>query len=278
MSSSALCPICADAGYENISPLLHKCRACGVVFNSGYSPVPYEEDYFTDAYREQYGKTYREDLDNISRISSARLDAIAGLLGKREPGSLNLLDVGSALGIFLKCARERGIGHVLGIEVSRYASERAREDFQVETVNTSFGDFATDRCFDVITAWYVIEHTERPAETLKKMHALLCGEGIMGISVPSYFGPRYFFSRERWVGDFPGDHRVEFSPRSITRLLKNVGFSRVVVKPAGIHPDRIISKNSLLFPLFAPLYRFFSKILRFSDTMEVYAVKGRGQM
>jgi len=273
MEYSYACPLCFSNRNKPLSRDLFKCVNCKAVFNAGYSPAGYEENYFVDMYKDQYGKTYHQDYDNIYALSSFRLITILKLLHRKDLKNISLLDIGSAMGFFLKCARDMGIGDILGNEISVFASESSQKDFQINTVSSSFLDFEPGQDFDIITAWYFVEHSEDPVYVIKKIFSLLRPGGVFGLAVPSFFGPQYFYHRKLWIDAFPRDHRVEFSPSVINNILKKVGFKKVYVKPAGFHPERILSKNSIFFPVFTYLYRYFSKFTGFSDTIEVFAVK-----
>ena len=99
-----VCPLCLASGVRPLRAgggVFFRCRRCGIVFNSAYRPLSYDESYFLDDYRGQYGKTYAEDREAIRRLADARLVRIFSLYGGGAPrGSLSLLDVGSALGFF----------------------------------------------------------------------------------------------------------------------------------------------------------------------------------
>jgi hypothetical protein len=69
------------------------------------------------------------------------------------------------------------------------------------------------------------------------------------------------------------DHRIDLSPRSARAFLKHHGFHRVIIRPGGIHPERVMATGSFLYPAFSSLYNGISGLISFSDTMEVYAVK-----
>lgn len=272
-----ICPLCktgpgkaVSKNYEN----LRKCVKCGVVFNNAHRELVYDDRYFLDDYKKQYGKTYIEDFDNIYGISLKRIERIRRLIDKEWVKSdLKLLDIGSAAGFFLKAARDMGFGDVSGCEISKYAGEYCRNEFDIEVINSSFEDADTESKYDVITAWYFIEHGPDPADNIRKIFNLLNEKGILALSVPSISGPQFIFNREKWAKDHPADHRVDFSPASAKRFLENTGFRRIKIYPGGIHPERIYPQNITGFRAFSALYSKFAGLFSFSDTMEIYAVK-----
>jgi SAM-dependent methyltransferase len=272
--ASSVCPLCRSEGLHHISPNLVYCRHCRIVVNEEHEEFTYSSEYFCSEYKTQYGKTYAEDFDAIYEASRKRLNTILSFLPAEKKGKgLSLIDVGSALGFFLKCASDHGIETLSGVEISEYGCNYSRSEFGIETVQTSFDDFQTEEKFDIVTAWYFIEHCSFPHKAIEKMFSMLRSGGILAAAMPSLSGPMYTFHRNRWIETHPGDHKIDFSPVSITRLLKNIGFKKVLIRPAGFHPERIVSEKSIFFHPFSFLYKWFVKAFRFSDTMEIFAVK-----
>jgi 2-polyprenyl-3-methyl-5-hydroxy-6-metoxy-1,4-benzoquinol methylase len=268
------CPVCSTSNVTGISAALYLCKPCGIAFNAGYNQKQYNDIYFLNEYRNQYGKTYIEDFDNIYSLSGQRLTRIMKYIKiKNDISAFSLLDIGSATGFFLQCARDSGIRNVAGIEISEYASQYCRKKFQIPVIRSSFTEITLSEKYDIITAWFFIEHCNDPVPVLRKIYDALAEGGIFAFSVPSIFGPLFIRDKKSWIDTHPTDHRVDFSPGGIKKILKKLGFRKIIIRPAGMHPERIISTHSLLFKLFSLLYKFFATLTSFSDTMEVYAVK-----
>ena len=271
MKSGNACPFCGRTGKTAISASLLRCSVCGIVFNADHKSLSYDRDYFIAEYKEQYGKTYIEDYDNIYGMAQTRLDRILRQFAK-VPG-ISLLDLGCAAGFFLKAAKDRGINDLLGIEVSDFAAAYCRDTFSIDVIQTPFSDAELQRKFTVITSWFFLEHTAEPRNALKRIFSLLEEGGVFACGIPSYFGPVFSFDREGWVKTHPADHRIDLSPSSAKRILKRAGFRKVRVYRSGYHPERVVKKGTWLYPLFEPFYNVFSRITAYSDTIEIYAVK-----
>src|SRR4030042_5587707 len=215
------CPVCSSAHGTSISPDLYLCRPCGIAFNTGYRTKQYNDNYFLDEYRDQYGKTYIEDYDTIYAISKKRVTRILnyGKI-KKVPSAISLLDIGSAAGFFLQCAQDSGIENVSGIEISEYATRYCREQLHIPVIQASFTDIALNEKHDIITAWFFIEHCNDPVPVLQKIYGALPDGGIFAFSVPSIFGPLFFFNKLSWINTHPIDHRVDFSPGGVRKILK----------------------------------------------------------
>ncbi len=274
MRTSRICPVCSSNDYESLNSLLYRCRFCGSVFNTGHSLPEYDENYFLDNYREQYGKTYFEDFKNIYTLSLKRIKIILALL--QMEGNYtghSLLDLGSAAGFFLKAAVDSGIREVEGIEISRFASDYCRKEFGIRVINEPLERVEFKNIYTIITAWFFIEHAFDPVSLIKQIHTILEEGGIFAFSLPSVFGPLFLLNRKKWIETHPADHSLDFHPSALKKLLKRTGFRRVIVKPAGFHPERVFNRNSLFYGILSRFYGIFSRFTGFSDTIEVYAVK-----
>lgn len=268
------CPVCSAGKHTPVSDRLFYCKQCRIVFNADHRTEQYSEDYFVDDYRAQYGKTYEEDFNAIYAASYGRLDRILKYIPRsRDRSGLSLLDIGSALGFFLKCAKDRGIGRVQGIEISSYASSYCRNRLAIPVDTMSFPERRPAGTFDIITAWYFIEHTASPVEAIRLAYSMLNPGGVFAFSAPSIFGPMFRRRRNQWIEEHPRDHRIDFTPKGVKMILKTVGFTKISVRAAGIHPERIVPATSPLFRPFRAMYRLLTRWIPYSDTMEVYAVK-----
>jgi len=272
ISQDQNCPVCGKTSDKHISIDLHKCVNCSLVFNVNCKSLSYDRDYFISEYQCQYGKTYLEDFDNIYRLSELRLDKIFKLL-KSKSDERSVLDIGSAAGFFLKAAKDKGIKKLKGIEISNYASDYCRETFSIDVIESPFESAEINEKFDIITSWFFIEHLMEPLQAMERIYSMLNDGGVFALAVPSYFGPMFYFDRDGWVKSHPKDHRIDLSPKGAEKILKEIGFKKVKVIKCGYHPERLMSRESLLYRPFELLYRLYTSITGFSDTIEIYAVK-----
>ncbi len=271
--TSSNCPFCGNRSKESFSDTLHRCRGCGLVYNSGHSPLSYDNNYFIDEYRSQYGRTYQEDFPHIYGLAQERLGRIIACGSFGDFSTLGLLDIGSALGFFLKAAQDIGIEHLQGIEISEYGARYTIDEFSIPVTMASFEKAKMKGSYNIITAWFFVEHCASPRAVLEKIFASLEPGGVFAMAVPSVFGPLFRRKREEWVATHPEDHRIDFTPKSAKNILKEVGFKKVTVLPCGIHPERVMTSSSIFFPFFAQLYKIFARLTGYSDTIEVYGQK-----
>ncbi len=272
MIKTELCPLCTA---RNSSLLydghisLYRCKNCNAVFNASHRPLDYGETYFNEEYRNQYGKSYIEDFTAIYSLAKKRLSRIASLTRHTS----GLLDIGAAYGFFLKAALDEGFRDIFGIEISEEGAKYCKHTFGIQVQETNFETYDFSRKFNIITAWYFIEHIYDPRKAFSKIFDALTDEGVFAFSVPSFFGPQFLLHRDEWFQNHPIDHRVNFSPRLIRRFLRTIGFSKIITHPGGIHPQRFFSPAIAQYSFVRSLYARVSTLLSFSDTLEVYAQK-----
>jgi SAM-dependent methyltransferase len=144
------------------------------------------------------------------------------------------LEVGSYVGAFLAAARTSG-WKFEGLDVNRSVNAFARaRGFTVH--DGDLEHFRTDRTFDAVAIWNTFDQLPGPRAAVRAAARLLRDEGTLAIRVPN--GECYARWRERldtragpvavWLLaqnnllTFP--YRFGFSPRSLTRLLREAGY------------------------------------------------------
>ncbi|MFT3913272.1 MAG: class I SAM-dependent methyltransferase [Anaeromyxobacteraceae bacterium] len=137
-----------------------------------------------------------------------------------------LLDVGCGSGAFLTQAASLG-WQAEGQEVDCAASVQARaRGFKITEGPLESGAFPVGS-FDAITMAHVVEHLHRPGETLARARQLLTPGGRLWMATPNLESPLHRRMGSSWRGLEPPRHVVLFTRRSLTRLLKESGFTRL---------------------------------------------------
>ncbi|PKL15260.1 MAG: hypothetical protein CVV50_00690 [Spirochaetae bacterium HGW-Spirochaetae-6] len=229
--------------------------------------VSYSSNYFLDDYKKQYGKTYEEDRPNIDKLNNQRLKIIRRLLPVAHR-KRNLLEVGSALGFFLKMAQDKGDFAVEGAEISSYAAGYAREKLRLDVKTQNFLKMDIGHpCYDVLAMWYYIEHNERIEDVLSQIKRALKIGGLLALSTPNAHGVSSRKNRKKYAAKIPADHYYEFSPVGITRLMEQNGFKLRFVRTTGNHPKRWIK---LPFRFLDSLLVLIMRKKKLGDTFEAY--------
>jgi SAM-dependent methyltransferase len=161
-----------------------------------------------------------------------------------------ILDVGSALGTFLKIAEGRG-WTPQGVEISRFASEFARRERVLSVFNGDLADFhSPDAFFDAITFWDSIEHVMTPRENLEAAVRMLRRGGLMLLTTDNFdcliadtarLAYRMSFGALRYAMDkiFIDRNRSYFTEATFRSLLKECGLNVVVFEKMEYPLDKI---------------------------------------
>jgi len=223
---SIQCCYCGNTWGDTLRGLgpyrMMKCSHCGFIY---LTPRPTEEDLRT-YYRHHYLPQDPGSIDKWSRMMRAVFLKAADQIEKHCTRG-RVLDIGCGFGFFLKEMRERG-WEVTGLEMSLSGISYARNTFKLPVLFTEFekADLPEGH-FDVIAAFYVIEHAYNPLLFLQRVHALLKPKGVVILRYPHTHLLEYLLTLlgiENNVYDIPF-HLSDFSPQTIERFLIKAGFS-----------------------------------------------------
>jgi SAM-dependent methyltransferase len=135
-----------------------------------------------------------------------------------------LLDVGCGAGLLLSLVRRRGF-EVMGVDVSPHAVRlaAAQDDIPVQAGTLDAARFPAGH-FDIVTMFHILEHVTDPRAALQEAGRVLQPHGKLILQVPNIRSWQCRMFRTRWHGlDIPR-HTIDFSPRSLVRLLAACGF------------------------------------------------------
>jgi spore coat polysaccharide biosynthesis predicted glycosyltransferase SpsG/2-polyprenyl-3-methyl-5-hydroxy-6-metoxy-1,4-benzoquinol methylase len=276
-----ICSVCKNdllevadrKGKDNI----YFCMSCKTLCrDKNYSAlINYNDNYFLDDYKKQYGKTYLEDKNNINLLNGKRLDIIDSLVNTKRKDK-PLLELGCATGFFLECAKERGYAPE-GIEISKYASSYCKYTAKLNVKQGDFLKFEYSKpVYEVISMWYFIEHIKNFKDVILKAYKIMRDGGIIALSTPNCFGISGRNNISEYASRIPGDHYNEFSPFSMTSVLEACGFKVEKVISGGIHYKRWLkNRTSPLLNNFVAesIYKKVAGARNLGDTFEIYARK-----
>jgi len=246
-----------------------RCPRCTNLYNGDYRTTVYEDTYFESEYKNQYGKSYIGDKANIQKKMRSRLEILKTCAGSFQ--GKNLLEVGSAAGFFLELANGAGLksqGWELSAYMCDYANKHGLTTRQGNLLELL--DKAPSNSFDMIAAFYVIEHFTEQKKIWEGFSRLLKNGGVLALALPSFYGPAYHFHRSDWVRTHPRDHFLDYSPGGIKKVCKVFGLKILHISPEGLHPERFFLGN---LPFLKNVYTTIQKTCKFSDTMFVVLQK-----
>jgi SAM-dependent methyltransferase len=242
---------CTNLGYGIHGPVV-KCRHCGLVY---INPRPNGSEVLND-YQYVVDELYIQELEGRVLTFRRHLRPLEQIVG--PPNGKRLLDVGCHVGVFVDVAQQRG-WEACGVEPSRWAAEQAQARGLKVINGTLFSSNFEDASFDVVTLWDVIEHVPDPRAELCKAHQLLKPGGVVvlhTIDIESLFA-RLMGHRWPWLMEM---HLYYFSPRTLRRMLEDIGFQVIYSSPQGRYL-RLGYLVSRLQPFSRPLYRLLNAIV-----------------
>jgi 2-polyprenyl-3-methyl-5-hydroxy-6-metoxy-1,4-benzoquinol methylase len=252
---SISCPLCNSKVFQKLYPehyeRIVRCKKCNLIYTNPrlknkYLKHLYSEEYFNNSNSTHFGyENYIADQKKIIKTFSKRVESIEEFV---KGGSL--LDVGCAMGFFMKAAHDRK-WRVEGVEISDFAAKYARSNYKFKVKTSDFLSFKSDKTYDLITFWDVVEHFYNPIQALKKANKMLKENGLLVLSTPDVDSIPAKFTRHRWVGyKLSDEHLTYFSKDTISKLLKKAGFKVVKKSHTGKHvsipmlADRVSLYNS----------------------------------
>lgn len=203
-----------------------------------------------------------------------------------------VLDIGCGTGAFLNSIKIDKGCEVYGVDISDAAVRGAKESFGLDIFEGTITQAPfPGEYFDVITAWWYLEHVHNPNEAVAKMSAVLKKDGHCIIGVPNSKSLFARIFKDKWYHLDCPRHLCIWSTDTIARLLAQHGLSITKViydkTPWGLlgslqylfYSDNIdpkrrdwLRRSRLLWVLLLP-WTVLISLVRKSDIIVVYAKK-----
>ena len=239
------CPNC-NSSYNDHEPLIktklltikkHKhmdldmvaCRTCGLAFQNPQLSYDLLSDFYTDhyAYREDF-KSKNEEKKYLREFGFKKREMTYPWVQTYLPNIKNqtILDIGCDIGLWLDCFDDSN--KKIGIEMSKKASTKARELFDIEVHEEDYLKNSFEKgTFDFITGTHVLEHFLNPLEALVESNKLLKAGGHIHIEVPSVKGLVF---RQGYHASVKAVHTYYFSAETLTSLFEKAGFKVIGIQ------------------------------------------------
>lgn len=154
-----------------------------------------------------------------------------------------LLDIGCGFGFTLDYWNFVAQGEAVGLEPSSYG-DRGRSELGVNIIPKYLSEAVElkGRRFERIISSEVIEHVPEPREFLREIRAVLSADGIAALTTPNADFVRSGNSLSVMIATLsPGLHRVLFSRKALEDLMRESGFSEIIVRESD---DRLLAYGS----------------------------------
>jgi len=237
-SDSRICPACGGTGVSRFLSApdrfhgrrelyhLRSCPFCSCIWL--VSPPTPEEMPF------HYGRDYHNAIaiggegSPVKRWESER----ETVLKYKQCGSI--LDIGCSSGAFLS-TMPVGSWKLYGIEMDPSMADRARQttDAEVFTGDAINAPFAPES-FDIVTSFDVLEHVYDSKVFLAKVWQWLKPGGIYCVRVPNIDCWEARMLGSFWYGLELPRHLFHFSPRSLSLVMRALGFEEVQVQTSPV--------------------------------------------
>ncbi len=212
------------------------CRRCGLIYQN-FRPV------FGDLksrYSKKYFKYEYRNKDNFFNLMKLTLKDVGfDKITKSFPKSKKFLDIGSAVGLLLNYAKQKGWDAV-GVEICKESADYAKNKFNVEVYNKTLekAKFKSNT-FNVVHMSHVIEHVPSPSDTLNEIYRILKPGGYLIITTPRVDSLQAKLFKETWRS-YHRDHIYIFSKKTLKGLLEKNKFKiKKFVTWGGIEEGRV---------------------------------------
>ncbi|MFC2036378.1 class I SAM-dependent methyltransferase [Chloroflexota bacterium] len=206
------------------------CHRCDLVY---LNPRPTSQEL--DQFNQSMWNMWSVSDQSVAHIGSPELarDTHAEILrdlGKLNPKTGRLLEIGSGQGGFLKLLEQKG-WEVHGIDISAECTAYAQDVHGLNNVMIADlldadldGDF-----FDIVVMNHVIEHLPDPKSYLDEVYRVLKPGGVLCISTPNIDSLQARVFGEYWRALSVPLHLVLFSPNTLSEMLAETGYSVITI-------------------------------------------------
>jgi SAM-dependent methyltransferase len=202
---------------------LERCAVCGSAATVG-DAADHGAMYEGGTYAPAAGLARRLLAPLRGLAERDRMRFIRGL----APGS-RVLEVGAGDGKLVALMRASGLD-ARGIDPSPAACATARANgVEVTCVGVDEAELQPG-AEDAVVLWHALEHFERPAEALERIHGWLRPGGTLVVAVPNLASVQARIGGDRWFHQDVPRHRSHLTPAGASALLERTGFAPVSVR------------------------------------------------
>jgi len=175
-------------------------------------------------------KSFTDKLYQI--VKNFTLKKKLKLINSFDRDEKNILDVGCGTGEFLLTCRNNN-WNVVGVEPNKKAQNLANSKLKTSDAELIFSDIneVSNKQFDVITLWHVLEHVPNLEGYISTLKSLLKPNGVLVIAVPNFNSYDALHYKQFWAAFDVPRHLWHFSKKSIQVLVERQNMKVVKILP-----------------------------------------------
>jgi len=247
------CPACgannAKKKFEKYTLDYLQCINCQTIFISPRPTPEILEWFYKGSVNYDYWNKFifpATEQNRRTKIFIPRVDKVIEYCTKYNVKNDSLLEIGCAFGTFcIELISRNYFNKVIGVEPTPALAETSRSK-GIEVIQDAIEniELSSDRLFDVIVNFEVIEHLFSPKDFLQKAKKLLKVNGLLILTCPNGLGFDFIVLGDKCTS-LDHEHLNYFNPRSLSNLLQSIGFEILECKTPG-KLDAELVRNKIL--------------------------------
>jgi len=225
------CPLCQQSkiiftGLTKNNYRLFHCTKCDLRF---IDPIPTEVELnnYYNKYLEEKGYKYlnKEFSDyKIKTIWQERINLLKQFNYKKDT---SILEVGAGTGEWLRALKSNNYNDFTALEISEEEYNILNKQFPGKIIKTPLNNYTSDKQFDVVCLWDVLEHLNELNKNFFSLKNLLSRNGIIIIATPNINSISLKIKKNNWRYLTPPEHILYFNKKSVINLAKKFNFELI---------------------------------------------------
>lgn len=199
---------------------LKKCPGCELILTTPRPTLENLGNYYRSPQYISHSNNATSVTDRLYLIARTFTLAWKYHLVNKKGTSAKILDYGCGTGHFLHYCQQKGLD-VHGVEPNELARTTANSLIPNQAVQKDLKQ--SDRDFDIITLWHVLEHVPDLNDTLKDLQERMSTKARVYIAVPNASSWDSEHYNEMWAAYDTPRHLWHFTKKPMTRLLQKNG-------------------------------------------------------
>ena len=220
------CPICKASNLiffvKKYEFKMDKCQSCGLIFCNPYPSKKQIYYYYNSEMKKFENDFFIKSFENRLNIFYPRIEII-----KKYCKSGKILDIGSSIGVFLEALnRLKHNFQLTCCDIDKDSCDKLKNRYpKVDVINSDFFDIEKKPEYDIITMWDTVEHIVDQNLLFNSVKKMLTKDGLFFFSTPNTDSFEWMVANTEHVQLLPPGHVNLLNIKSISKLLRNNGFS-----------------------------------------------------